>query len=200
MLIAQKNVLFFVISSFTTFSTVHASLFDQIRKEIHDMEVRMQQCFAQQHEINKNSWKQFDIAMEQATITITENKNAQKVDVIIAPLAIAEPIFEASFDHDRNALEVQTPAGKIMLQTEHHMVFASFDHQVQKEQADGKSKVMMSSYNQTVTKVNNEIALEEAAIEYDQETKKLTVSVPIRKKVTTKIPVTVKEIAKKTAE
>jgi hypothetical protein len=200
MLIAQKNISFFVIVSLAIVATAHASLFDQIRKEIHDMEVRMQQCFAQQHEINKNSWKQFDIAMEQATIAIAENKNAHKVDVVICPLAIAEPTpeaFEPSFDPGSNTLEVRTPVGKIMLQAEHHMVCVSFDHQVQKEQQDGKSTVMMSSYNQAVTKVSNEIALEETTIEYDPETKKLTISVPGRKKATMKIPVTVKEIAKK---
>lgn len=197
MLIAQKNVLFFVIGSSCIFLTSNASYFDQIKKELNDMQTRIQQCFIQQNEITKNSFKQLSIAMEQSAIAIAEHKNSNKVDITIAPLTIKDPSFDAAFEQDNNTLDIHTPAGKITIQNVHLTVFASFDHHIEKEQQDGKSKVMMKSFNQSAAKIANEIALEQASIEYDEAAKQLTVSIPMRKKETVKIPVSIKEATKK---
>lgn len=173
------------------------SPFTTYKQQLDQLETKFDQCFHQCNQINKNMWKGLDVAMEQTSIDIKESKETNTVDIIIAPLTIKEKTFSAQFDEDKNMLELNTPAGKVMLQVERHMLSVSFDHQVEAEQKDNKAHVIMSSYNQSTARVSNEMFLDQTAIEYDETTKKLIATIPFRKKIVTKIPVTIKETSKK---
>lgn len=174
------------------------SLFDEMIEEMNEMQARFERRFNRiNEELKKGIVGGIDLAVEHAAISITENKSAQCIDVIIAPLGIKEKTFDASMDQDTNILTVTTPAGIATLQIDRHIISAGFNHQIKHEQDNknggAKHQVMMSSYSQAAKNVSAEMALEETKIEYDQTTQKLTISIPFRKKTLTKIPITVKE-------
>ena len=199
MLTTKKQLVLSFLISTPFFIPTHAqSLFDEMIEEMNEMQARFERRFNRiNEELKKGLVGSIDFAVEHASISIVENKAAQCIDVIIAPLAIKEKTFDASMDQDTNTLAITTPAGMATLQVDRHIISANFNHQIKQEQDNKnggpKHQVMMSSYSQAAKNANGEMALEETKIEYDQATQKLTISIPFRKKAITKIPVMVKE-------
>lgn len=198
MLTHKKQLVLSFLLSTPFFIPLNAqSLFDEMIEEMNEMQARFERRFNRiNEELKKGIVGSIDLAVEHASIAITENKSAQCIDVIIAPLTIKEKTFDASMDQDTNMLTITTPAGIATLQIDRHIISAGFNHQIKQEQdnknGNSKHQVVMSSYSQAAKNVGAEMALEETKIEYDQTAQKLTISIPHRKKTLTKIPVTVK--------
>lgn len=182
-------------------SLMAKSLLDEMIDEMNEVQTRFERRFNKLNEELKKSSMSYNLTAETANIAITENKATGTVDVVIAPLAINQPTFDASMNQDANALNVTTPSGNAIIHVDRHFISVNFNHQLKQEQdapnGKGKQQVMMSSYSQSAKTVSAEVDLEDARIEYDQVAQKLTISIPLRKKVVTKIPVTVKEKADK---
>lgn len=178
-------------------SVCSKGLLDEMIEEMNEVQARFERRFNRINEELKKGSMTYTLSTETAGISIAENKTIGMVEVVIAPLSIANPTFDAQMDQDSNTLSVTTPAGNANIQVNRHFISANFNHQFTQEQENknGKSKhqIMMSNYSQTAKTVSSEMNLEEAHIEYDQTGQKLTISVPLRKKQTTKIPVNIKE-------
>lgn len=203
MLITQKQfVLSLILSTSGLFVPIHSqTLFDEMIVEMNEMQARFERRFNRINEEMKKGAYGVDPAIESPKLSIAENKNTNTIDVVIAPLSIKEKTFDATMDQDSNSLQLNTPAGTVTLQVDRHLLSVGFTHQIKHEsdQKNGKQHIAMSSYNQAAKKVSAELALEESQIEYDSSSQKLTISIPLRKKTLTKIPVTVKENLRETA-
>lgn len=135
-----------------------------------------------------------------AQITMEENKTANTVEIVIAPLAIADSL-DACMDHDTNALTINSNAASVNLHVRHNLLSVQLNQSI-KNEADqtGKGAATYTNYAQTTQLLRHEVVLEETGIEYDAVTKKLLISVPYRKKAVSKIPVTIKEAATKSEQ
>jgi hypothetical protein len=173
------------------------SLLDEMIDEMNEVQARFERRFNRLTEELKKGSMAYNLSTETASISISENKTTAMVDVIIAPLAITQPTFDATMDQDTNTLNVTTPAGNANIHINRHFISANFNHQIVQEQENkngkGKHQVTMSNYSQSAKTVSSEMNLDEAHIEYDQAAQRLTISIPLRKKQTTKIPVSIKE-------
>lgn len=196
MLFSKKTLVLSVLLG-APLSISSKSLLDEMIDEMNEVQARFERRFNRLNEELKKGSMAYTLSTETAGISITENKAAAMVDVIIAPLAISQPTFDATMDQDANTLTVITPAGNANVHIDRHFISANFNHQIVQEQENknGKNKhqIMMSNYSQSAKTVSAEMNLDEAHIEYDQAGQKLTISVPLRKKQTTKIPVNIKE-------
>ncbi len=196
MLISKKMLVLFILLG-APLSVCSKSLFDEMIEEMNEVQARFERRFNRLNEELKKGSIAYTLTTETANISITENKTIGMVDVTITPLVIANPTFDATMDQDTNTLAVVTPAGNANIHINRHFISANFNHQFTQEQENkngkGKHQIMMSNYSQTAKTVSSEMNLEEAHIEYDQAGQKLTISVPLRKKQTTKIPVSIKE-------
>lgn len=201
MLISKKMLVLSVLLGTSLPSLTAKSLLDEMIDEMNEVQARFERRFNKLNEELKKGSMSYTLTTETANISIAENKTTGVVDIIIAPLSITAPTFDATMDQDSNTLNVSTPAGTAIIHTDRHFISANFNHQITQEQeiknGKGKQQVMMSSYSQSAKTVSAEMSLEDAHIEYDQEGQKLTISVPLRKKPTTKIPVIIKEKADK---
>lgn len=196
MLMSKKMLVLFILLG-APLSVYSKSLLDEMIEEMNEVQARFERRFNRLNEELKKGSMAYTLTSETASMSIAENKTTGMVDVIIAPLAIAQPTFDAQMDQDANTLSVVTPAGNAHIQVNRHLISANFNHQFTQEQENkngkGKHQIMMSNYSQSAKTVSSEMNLEEAHIEYDQAGQKLTISVPFRKKQTTKIPVSIKE-------
>lgn len=176
-------------------NSIAHSFFEEIVREMDEFEQRLVRRINRMNEETKKGFANYDFAMEMASITINDNKKNNSVDIVISPLAIQEKTFDATMDQDTHTLTVTTPVGIAIIQVDRHVVSVTFNQQIKQDthQKHGKQQVVMSSYNQTAKTVSEEMLLEEAKIEYDQVSQKLVLSLPLRKKVFTKIPVMIKE-------
>ena len=175
------------------------SFFEEIINEIDEMQMRFEQRMNRMHEEMKMAFTappNNDI--NSPVLTIHENKANNCLEISIYPLDIKEKTFDASLDQDTNSMIIATPAGSLQIQTDRHLISVGFNHQVKQEsdQKDHKPSFFVSSFSQNTKAISAELALEESRIEYDQATQKLTVTIPCRKKMITKIPVIIKEATK----
>lgn len=192
----KKQLLSLLLSNFIIISSMHGkTLFDEMIEEMNEMQSRFERKFARLQEETKKGFGSYQLAAQSATISINENKTNNSVEVLIDPLDIKEKKFEATMDQESNTLTIMTPAGSAIVQVDRHFMSVSFNHQIKQEsdEKNGKHQVMFNSYAQMAKTVSADIALEQAVIEYDQAEKKLVISIPLRKKPMTKIPVSIKE-------
>ncbi len=175
------------------------SLFEEMIEEINEMQARFERRMNRIHEEMKRSVAApLNNGLDSPILSISENKTNNCVEIILHPLIIKEKSFDATLDQENNSMTIATPAGSLHVQTDHHLISIGFNHQIKQEQDQkgNKSHITMNSYSQNTKTISAELALEESHIEYDQAAQKLVVSIPFRKKVVTKIPVTIKEAAK----
>lgn len=195
MLITYKKLVLSLLLA-PIFSLPAKTLFDQIIDEMNEMQSRFEKRLNRlNEEIKKTTLGSFDMGFETTVITIEESKNSNTVDITIAPLAMQEKTFDATIDQNSNTLTITTSVGTITVQAERYLLSVECHHQIKQEsdKKNGKPNITMSSFSQAARTVNGEMALEETHIAYDTETQKLTISIPLRKKMLTKIPVTVTE-------
>ncbi len=196
MLISQKMLVRSILLG-APLSLKSKSLLDEMIDEMNEVQTRFERRFNRLNEELKKGSMAYTLSTETASISIVENKAIATVDVIISPLAIAQPAFDATMDQDAHTLNVITPAGNANIHMNRHFISANFNHQIVQEQENknGKNKhqVTMSNYSQSAKTVSSEMNLDEAHVEYNQAAQRLTISIPLRKKATTKIPVTIKE-------
>jgi hypothetical protein len=136
-------------------------------------------------------------AIEEPTIEIDEQTNPDQVLVTINNLNIKENNFDASLDYDRNALSIKTPAGSIILRQENHFLSVGLSVEVKQETEKDKQKntSIFVSHAQTGRTLGSEIIFNEhTKIDYDPETKAMTILIPVTKKNTAKIPVSIKQM------
>ena len=183
----------------TTCIAAPRNLFEEMIEEMNDLQARFERRMNRFHEEMK---KAFDAPLnngiDSPTISISENKTNNCIEVTVHPLATKEKVFDATMDQDSNSMTISTPLGSILIQTNHHLISVGFNHQTKQEQNQkgNKAQIMMSSYSQNARTLTGEVTLEEAHIEYDTAGQKLIISIPFFKKSITKIPVTIKEAAK----
>lgn len=196
MLFSKKTLVLSVLLG-APLSLSSKSLIDEMIDEMNEVQARFERRFNRLNEELKKGSMAYTLSTETASISIAENKATSMIDITIAPLSIAQPTFDATIDQDTNTLAVTTPAGNANIHIDRHFISANFNHQIVQEQENkngkGKQQITMSNYSQSAKTVSAEMNLEEAHIEYDQAGQKLTISVPLRKKPTTKIPVSIKE-------
>jgi|GEM_PF-2636188 hypothetical protein len=180
------------------------TLFDEMIEEMHEMQALFERRLNLINEHIKNGFSyHLDPTVETATITISENKTTNCMDIVVSPISFTDKTIEATMEQDTNMLTVTTPEGTLTIQVDSRLISAQFNQRLKQEfdsKNGAKQQVSMSSLSQSAHYVNHDMALEESRIEYDQTEKKLTVSVPVRKKALTKIPVTVKESPKEAAK
>lgn len=196
MLISQKMLVLFIFLG-APLSVCSKSLLDEMIDEMNEVQARFERRFNRLNEELKKGSMAYALTTEAASVSIAENKTTAMVEIIVAPLSITNPTFDATMDQDTNTLAVVTPEGNANIHINRHFISANFNHQFTHEQENkngkGKHQIMMSNYSQTAKTVSSEMNLEEAHIEYDQAGQKLTIGIPLRKKQTTKIPVSIKE-------
>jgi hypothetical protein len=184
----------------TSCTAAQANLFEEMLEEMNEMHVRFEQHMSQFHEQMK---KAFVVPMSNGisspSLIISENKDNNCVEVILHPMVVKEKIFDATMDEDTNSMTVSTPIGSVFIQTDDNLICVEFNHNIKQEQDEegNTAHIMMSSYYQNTAVVSAELALEQSHIEYDETTQKLVISIPFKKKVVTKIPVTIKETESK---
>lgn len=183
----------------TSCAAAPKSLFEEMIEEIDEMQMRFERRMNRmQEEMKKAFATPLNNGIDSPALTIIESKANNCVEISIRPLDIKEKTFDASMDQDTNTMTISTPAGSLQIQTDRHLISVGFNHQVKQEsdQKDHKPSFFVSSFSQNTKAISAELALEESRIEYDQATQKLTVTIPCRKKMITKIPVIIKEATK----
>lgn len=195
MLYSKKQLLLSLLIGTTCVATPK-SLFEEMIEEVNEMEMRFERRMNRIHEEMKKAFSApLNNDSENTSLSISENKDANCLEIIINPLIVKEKNFDAHLDQETGKMAISTPAGSIYIQTNRHFISAGFNHHSKQDTdlKDAKNTITLSSYIQNAKTLHTEIALEETQIEYDQDSKKLVISIPFRKKVFTKIPVTIKE-------
>ncbi len=198
MLVVNKQLLLSLLIG-TSCIAAPKSLFEEMIEEVNEIQARFERRMNRVHEEMKKAMDApLNNGIDTPILAINENKMNNEVEITLHPLAIKEKSIDASMDHDTNAMIITTPSGSLHLQTNRHILYAGFTHQLKQEldQKGNKAQALMSSYSQNAKTLSSELALEESHIEYDQTAQKLMVSIPFRKKLVTKIPVTIKEVSK----
>ncbi len=205
MRITSKQLMLSVFYSLAlvTSSLCAKTLFDEMIEEINEMQALFERRLNRINEHIKSGFPHHTDLVESATIHMSENKTTNGMDVVVSPLLFTDKIVEATMEQDANILTVTTPAGTLTIQVDRRLISAQFNQRLKQEvdsKNGAKQQFSLSSLSQSAHYVDHEMALEESRIEYDQTEKKLTVSIPVRKKAITKIPVTVKESPKESAK
>ena len=144
-----------------------------------------------------------NVKQQGVRIGIHENDDRSAAQVIVSGLELKDQTFDASYNHEafhgqpiESILTIATPAGDIKIQAYNRYVGVGFSKLEKKESKDKQSPstAVMSWQSQTGRTVSGDMLLEQADIEYDELGKTVRVTIPYKKKASTKIPVTIKRL------
>lgn len=172
------------------------TLFEEMIEEMNEMEARFERRMNRFHEEIKRAFSApLNNGVDAPGLSISENKLQNCVEIMLSPLSIQDKSVDATMDQDTNSMIINTPAGNLHIQSNRHLISVGFNHQVKQENDSkgAKHQNIFSSFSNQTKTLSAEIALEESHIEYDQATQKLAISIPFRKKMFTKIPISIKE-------
>lgn len=182
----------------------HLDPFESIQKSMKIMDDQMQSMFDNINKMHQNlfeSWKKESanpLGQDGINLTIDEAE-ANTVKVIISGIQAEQ--FDAAFGDKE--LTIKTQHATIALSASHSMLSASINQEIkqelsEKDEKNAKDKKtsheIFSSSSQIRQMISKPVAMEDAKIDYNKETKTLTVSLPTKdqKKATKVIPVNVK--------
>ena len=134
-------------------------------------------------------------------IGIHENDDRSAAQVTVSGLELKDQTFDASYNHEafhgepvESMLTITTQAGDMKIQAYNRYVGVGFSKHEKKESKDKQapSTAVMAWQTQTGRTVSGDMLLEQAEIEYDEQGKTLRVTIPYKKKPSTKIPISIK--------
>lgn len=169
--------------------------FDDVDDLFQEMNVRMQKRFDSMRQAMKTSFTTLDEKQVGPRLSIGESEDGHAVEIVVSHLDLKEKTFDANFDHEDQMLTITLPLGKLAIQNFGRYISVGFTIQKKQEKKDkeAESSGVMSMFTQTGRTVSAEVNLEEASIEYDEANSSLLIILPMKKKPTTKIPVTMKK-------
>ena len=179
----------------------HVDPMESMQKSMRIMEDEMQSMFDNMNKMHQeflSSWKKesaTQAGQEGINLAIDESKN-NEVKVIVSGIQAEQ--FEATFGDKE--LTIKAPTATITLAVHHTVLAASINQEVKEEMTDKKDKEgkssqqFFSSSSHIQQMISKPVDLQESKIDYDKETKTLTVIIPAKdqKKAAKVIPVNIK--------
>ena len=174
---------------------------ESMHKSMRVMEQEMQSMFDSMNKMHEEffaSWKKespTSAGQEGINLAIDESDN-NTVKVIISGIQAEQ--FEATFGDKE--LTIKAPTATITLAVRHTMLTASISQEIKEEVTDKKDKEkkvsqqLFTSASHIQQMISKPVDIEEAKIDYNKETKTLTVTMPAKdqKKTAKVIPVNIK--------
>ena len=181
-------------------SRCHVNPIESMHKSMKVMEDEMQSMFDTMNKIHQeffSSWKKESAAQpgqEGINIAINED-DSTAVKVIISGIQAEQ--FDATFNDKE--LTIKAPTATIILASHHAILAASINQEIKQETIDKDDKEktshqLFSSSSHVRQMISKPVNMEDAIIDYNKETKTLTVTLPAKesKKRSKIIPVMIK--------
>jgi hypothetical protein len=192
--IQKQLLLSFLIASSTTLLPANTtSIFDEMWQEMEQLHQRIEKRMSHM----RNTMCTYGDQIKEAS-PISMKTTEAGLQISLPQIALKDRNFDAQFDQDSNTLTISTPSGTIsilarMIAGKQTYISASRKQNEQTELDKDKSSSTLYTHSQISQTFEGEIEMGQAAIEYESEMQELIITIPQRKRKTTKIPIHFKE-------
>lgn len=191
----QKNILFaaLITAGMSTGNRLEGWFFD-----FDDFDQKIENQMKQMRDSMRTMGKQFKYAFTNAgknrQVALDVKDNALHITI---PDVAGENI-EAHLDDKQPKLTITAPQLKVTIMTRHNIVGVELleEHEIIEKEGEKESKFVTTSVSRMDQTVARDLLLDAQTIDYDQETKKLTVIIPMKEEYKGK-PVAINRVKSK---
>ena len=201
----QKQLLLSLLVGSSCITSYGSSIlfFEEMIHEMDHFHEQMEKHFSQVRQEMKEQCSYLSSRTKDSP-TLTMHQTDEHVEINCSSIALKDSNLEANWDQDTSELVIKAEGNKVSIQAvprtaRYTYLNVECQQRITKENdhKDGASQSRISNYAHIAQNFAGQLDLEHAHIEYEAESQNLKVTIPIQKKLLTKIPVTIKERSEK---